>query len=60
MTPVTGQILVTGGTGTLGRVVVRRLVAQGRPVSMILIRQARPGAERPPSGALPSGALYKR
>jgi nucleoside-diphosphate-sugar epimerase len=57
---VTGQILVTGRTGTLGRVVVRRLVAQGRPVGMILIRQARPGAERPPSGALPSGALYKR
>jgi uncharacterized protein YbjT (DUF2867 family) len=45
---VTGQILVTGGTGTLGRLVVRRLVAQGRPVRVLSRRP-------PPAGRGPIG-----
>jgi uncharacterized protein YbjT (DUF2867 family) len=32
---MSGLILVTGGTGTLGRVVVQRLVAQSRPVRVL-------------------------
>jgi uncharacterized protein YbjT (DUF2867 family) len=43
---MTGLILVTGGTGTLGRVVVRRLVAQDRPVRVLSRRP--PPAKRGP------------
>ena len=32
---MTGLILVTGGTGTLGQVVVRRLAARGRQVRVL-------------------------
>lgn len=39
-------ILVTGGTGTLGRHVVRRLREAGCPVT-VLTRHAQPGAGRP-------------
>ncbi len=35
-----GPILVTGGTGTLGRLVVRRLTDQGRPVRVLSRRPA--------------------
>jgi uncharacterized protein YbjT (DUF2867 family) len=45
---VTGLILVTGGTGTLGRVVVERLAAQGRQVRVLSRRP--PPAERGPAG----------
>jgi uncharacterized protein YbjT (DUF2867 family) len=38
---VAGQILVTGGTGALGRVVVRRLLDAGQPVR-VMSRRARP------------------
>jgi uncharacterized protein YbjT (DUF2867 family) len=44
---VTGLILVTGGTGTLGRVVVERLAAQGRQVRVLSRRP--PPAERGPA-----------
>ncbi|MFI9788098.1 SDR family oxidoreductase [Kitasatospora sp. NPDC051984] len=37
------QIVVTGGTGTLGRVVVRRLVARGRPVRVVSRQAHTPG-----------------
>ena len=43
-----GQILVTGGTGTLGRVLVRRLVDEGTPVRVLSRRP--PPAGRPPVG----------
>jgi len=36
-------ILVTGGTGTLGRAVVRRLLAQGRPVRVLSRTAHTPG-----------------
>lgn len=39
-----GRILVTGGTGTLGRLVVQRLVAAGHEV-VVLSRRAHPPAE---------------
>ena len=45
---MTGQILVTGGTGTLGRALVRRLVDQGRPVRVLSRRP-------PPAGRGPVG-----
>ncbi len=35
-----GPILVTGGTGTLGRIVVQRLIAQGRTVRVLSRRPA--------------------
>jgi uncharacterized protein YbjT (DUF2867 family) len=38
---MTGLVLVTGGTGTLGQEVVQRLAAQGRPVRVL--------SRRPPS-----------
>ncbi|MBE1574794.1 SDR family oxidoreductase [Amycolatopsis roodepoortensis] len=41
---MTNPILVTGGTGDLGREVVRRLVAGGRPVR-IMSRRSRPADE---------------
>jgi uncharacterized protein YbjT (DUF2867 family) len=41
---MTGLVLVTGGTGTLGREVVQRLTAQGRPVRVLSRRP--PPAER--------------
>jgi len=44
---VTGLILVTGGTGTLGRAVVERLAAQGRQVRVLSRRP--PPAERGPA-----------
>ncbi|QLE72501.1 NAD-dependent epimerase/dehydratase family protein [Streptomyces rectiverticillatus] len=40
-------ILVTGGTGTLGRVVVARLLADGLPVRVMSRRPRREGDERP-------------
>ena len=43
-----GQILVSGGTGTLGRVLVRRLVDEGTPVRVLSRRP--PPAGRPPVG----------
>lgn len=44
---MTDPILVTGGTGTLGRVVVQRLLAGGHDVS-VLSRARQPEAKRPP------------
>jgi uncharacterized protein YbjT (DUF2867 family) len=44
---VTKPILVTGGTGTLGREVVRRLTAAGQPVR-VLSRRPRPEGDREP------------
>jgi uncharacterized protein YbjT (DUF2867 family) len=44
---MTGLILVTGGTGTLGQVVVRRLTDQGRPVRVLSRRP--PAAGRGPA-----------
>ncbi|WP_181772834.1 SDR family oxidoreductase [Amycolatopsis pittospori] len=41
---MTKPILVTGGTGDLGRQVVRRLVAEGRPVR-VMSRRPRPSDE---------------
>jgi nucleoside-diphosphate-sugar epimerase len=38
------RVLVTGGTGTLGRVVVRRLLAAGHEVRVVS-RRARPAGE---------------
>jgi uncharacterized protein YbjT (DUF2867 family) len=43
------QILVTGGSGTLGRSVVARLLAADHEVR-VLSRRPRPPAHRPPSG----------
>ncbi|MFE5870955.1 SDR family oxidoreductase [Streptomyces roseifaciens] len=40
-------ILVTGGTGTLGRAVVARLLADGLPVRVMSRRPRRAGDERP-------------
>jgi uncharacterized protein YbjT (DUF2867 family) len=45
---VTGPILVTGGTGTLGKMVVQRLTEQGRPVRVLSRRPA--SAEPGPVG----------
>lgn len=45
---MTGVILVTGGTGTLGRLVVQRLAAQGGPVRVLSRRP--PPAEPGPAG----------
>jgi uncharacterized protein YbjT (DUF2867 family) len=42
--PVTSPVLVTGGTGTLGRLVVERLREAGREVR-VLTRQGRQGGE---------------
>ena len=42
-----GPVLVTGGTGTLGRAVVRRLLADGRD-TRILSRRPRPADDRKP------------
>ncbi|WP_432094220.1 SDR family oxidoreductase [Streptomyces sp. bgisy100] len=42
-----GTVLVTGGTGTLGRAVVRRLLDDGRPVR-VLSRRPRAEADRMP------------
>lgn len=44
---MTGLILVTGGTGTLGQVVVRRLAARGRQVRVLSRRP--PPTERGPA-----------
>jgi len=49
-----GLILVTGGTGTLGRIVVQRLTAQGRDVRVLSRRP--PGAGRPPGPPATSAA----
>jgi uncharacterized protein YbjT (DUF2867 family) len=38
-----GLILVTGGTGTLGRIVVQRLTAQGRDVRVLSRRPPQAG-----------------
>lgn len=45
-------VVVTGGTGTLGRRVVERLVAAGRPVRVV--------SRRPPPGGLPAGVAFVR
>lgn len=46
--PITGPVtLVTGGTGTLGRVLVDRLLAAGRPVRL-LSRRTRPADDQRP------------
>lgn len=42
---MTGPILVTGGTGTLGRVVVSRLRQAGTPVRVLSRRPAPPGED---------------
>lgn len=42
-----GPILVTGGTGTLGRPLVDRLLAEGAAVRVMSRRQRRHGDERP-------------
>ncbi|MGW7350506.1 SDR family oxidoreductase [Streptomyces sp. NPDC054784] len=42
-----GPVLVTGGTGTLGREVVRRLLARDRAVR-VMSRWARPASDREP------------
>ncbi|MEC3976846.1 SDR family oxidoreductase [Amycolatopsis sp. H20-H5] len=56
---MTKPILVTGGTGTLGREVVRRLLAAGQDVR-VLSRHSRPEADREPyawaTGDLSTGA----
>ncbi len=44
---MTKPILVTGGTGTLGREVVRRLLAEGRQVR-VMSRKPRPTADHEP------------
>jgi uncharacterized protein YbjT (DUF2867 family) len=44
---VTKPILVTGGTGTLGRHLVRELLDRDRPVR-VLSRRSRPGTDREP------------
>ncbi|PRX45063.1 uncharacterized protein YbjT (DUF2867 family) [Prauserella shujinwangii] len=49
------RILVTGGTGVLGRAVVRELVAAGRSVR-VLSRRPPPGDARYVSGDLTTGA----
>jgi uncharacterized protein YbjT (DUF2867 family) len=45
-------VVVTGGTGTLGRRVVERLVAAGRPVRVV--------SRRPHPGGLPAGVEFVR
>src|SRR5258708_27100719 len=45
-----GLILVTGGTGTLGRIVVQRLTAQGRDVR-VLSRRPPPAGRGPAAWA---------
>jgi nucleoside-diphosphate-sugar epimerase len=54
---MSGLILVTGGTGTLGRVVVQRLVAQSRPVRVLSRRPppAEPGPAEWATGDLKTG-----
>jgi uncharacterized protein YbjT (DUF2867 family) len=49
---VSGPILVTGGTGTLGRLVVRLLAADGHRVR-VLSRRPRPDDQGQPDQALP-------
>lgn len=44
---MTGPVLVTGGTGTLGRAVVRRLLAEGHD-ARVLSRRPRPENDREP------------
>jgi len=46
-TPTTSPILVTGGTGTLGRLVVARLVEAGHAVRVLSRRPATAGDDRP-------------
>lgn len=43
------SVLVTGGTGTLGRIVVQRLLGAGRDVR-VLSRHTPPPSQRPPYG----------
>ncbi|MGY1436591.1 SDR family oxidoreductase [Streptomyces reniochalinae] len=42
-----GPVLVTGGTGTLGRPLVDRLLADGLPVRVMSRKPRREGDERP-------------
>lgn len=49
-------VLVTGGTGTLGRAVVKRLLAQGRPVRVLSRRAHTPGEHGWAVGDLATGA----
>jgi uncharacterized protein YbjT (DUF2867 family) len=46
-TPATSPILVTGGTGTLGRLVVARLLDAGHPVRVLSRQPAAAGDDRP-------------
>jgi uncharacterized protein YbjT (DUF2867 family) len=53
---VSETVLVTGGTGTLGRALVRRLLAEGRPVRVLSRRAHTPGEHGWAVGDLSTGA----
>jgi uncharacterized protein YbjT (DUF2867 family) len=46
---VTGLILVTGGTGTLGRILVQRLTAEPDAQVRVLSRRPAPAGQLPAS-----------